>query len=325
VKKVIFAVLMVACFVSVAVAADSNSVARPGVIAGSPMPGHQFVHARAILAPGTKIITSDPVDGNVNIYDTTGKQLGQITGFSQPQGLATDAKGNLYVVDTNNSRILVYAPPYTKTPKTLSDPGYYPAGVAVFTKGKTTYVGVTNICSAPSCTQGGFIVYKNGKSKGAFQSSSIYRVYFTDFDAKGNLYADGTNSSGAVTVGEIPNAINNKQTFNVLTTGNSIVFPGGVQVTSKGKIAIDDQSGFAVYTYNPPKKGSLVNPIATTSLSGTSDPVEFALTKDNKDLWTGDYGNSLADEFAYPAGGSAVTSWASTYALGIAVVPPDKP
>lgn len=324
-KKVIFAVVLVACFVSVAVAADSNSVARPGVVAGSPMPSHAFVNTRAMAAAGTKIFTADPVDGNVNIYDATGKQLAQLTGFSQPQGLATDAKGNLYVVDTNNSQVLVYAPPYKKAPKKLMDPGYYPAGVAVLTVGKTTYVGVTNICSAPNCTQGGFIVYKNGKSKGAFQSSSMYRAYFCDFDAKGNLYVDGTNSSGSVTVGEIPNAIKGKTTFNVLTTGNSITFPGGVQVSSKGKIAIDDQSGFAIYTYNPPKHGSLGNPIATTSLSGVSDPVEFAFTKDNKDLWTGDYPNSLADEFAYPAGGSAVTSWSATYALGIAVVPPDKP
>jgi hypothetical protein len=325
VKKTIFAVLLVACFVSVALAADSNSAARPDVIPGSPMPSHSFVHVKAMLAAKNLVITSDPVDGNVNIYDPTGKQLAQLTGFSQPQGLATDAKGNLYVVDTNNSRILVYAPPYTKTPTTLSDSGYYPAGVAVYSKGKTTWVAVTNICSAPNCTQGGFIVYKNGKSKGAFQSSSIYRVYFCDFDAKGNLYVDGENSSAGIVVGEIPNAIKNKQTFNVLTTGNSISFPGGVQVTSKGKIAIDDQTGLAVYTYNPPKNGSLGSPIATTPLSGLSDPVEFALTKNNKDLWTGDYPNSTANEFAYPAGGSAVTSWSATYALGIAVVPADKP
>jgi len=325
VKKVIFALLLVAFFVSLAVAADDNSASFLGA-AVSPKPGHTWVNVPAVTAAGTLIFTTDPVYGYVYVWDTTGKQIAQITGFSQPQGLAVDGKGDLYIADTNNSQIVELKPPYTKTPIKLADPGYYPAGVAVVTIGKDTYVAASNICSAPNCTQGGFIVYKNGKSKGAFQSSNIYRAYFLDFDKKGNLYADGENSSYSVVVGEVPGAIKNKQTFNLLTYNNTIYFPGGVQVTSKGLIGIDDQEGYAVYTYKPPVKGSLGSPVYTTSLSGVGDAVEFALTANNKDLWISDYSYSKAEEFAYTAGGSPVDSFtAGSYALGVAVYPADKP
>ena len=327
-KKAIFAVVLVACLVSVAVAADSRatSLARPDVVAGSPIPAHPFINTRAVAAAGTKIFVSDASNNVVDIFNTSGKMIGQLTGFSQPQGLATDLKGNLYVADTNNSQILVFAPPYKKAPKKLADPGFFPAGVAVMTVGSTTYVGVSNICSAPSCGQGGFIVYKNGKSKGAFQSSSINRVYFLDFDLKGNLYADGTNANGAVTVGEIAKATKGGTNFVALTTNNVINFPGGVQVTIKGKIAIDDQTGAAVYTYNPPKNGSLGNPIATTPVTGSSDPVTVALTSNNKDLWTADAGLGQSNEFAYPKGGSILKSiTVGGLPIGVALVPADKP
>jgi hypothetical protein len=331
VRNTVFAVLLVACFVSVAVAADADkkatSVARPDVVSPGSIVVHRFVDVAAIQAAGTKIFVSDAANNVVNIYNPSGKQLAQLTGFSQPQGLATDAKGNLYVADTNNSQILVFKPPYNKAPKKLADPGYFPAGVNVVTIGTTTYVGVTNICSAPNCTQGGFIVYKNGKSKGAFQSSSIYRVYFCGFDAKGNLYADGTDSNGVVTVGEVAKATRGGTTFATLTTGNTISFPGGVEVTTKGKIAIDDQLAASVFTYNPPKNGSLGNPIKTTSLTGSGDAVTFAFTSNNKDLWTADAANADSAEFAYPAGGSALKTIPVSGGLpiGAAVVPAELP
>jgi len=330
VRKTVFVVLLAACFVSVAVAADSDrntSVARPDVVSPGPIVVHAFVDVAAIQATSTKIFVSDARNNVVNIYNTSGKQLAQLTGFSQPQGLATDLKGNLYVADTNNSQIVVFKPPYNKAPKKLADPGYFPAGVAVLTVGTTTYVGVSNICSAPSCTQGGFIVYKNGKSKGAFQSSSIYRVYFLGFDAKGNLYADGQDSNGVGVYGEVAKAISGGTTYTTYTTGNSIVFPGGVQVTTKGKIAIDDQSGAAIYTYNPPKNGTFGSPIATTPLTGAGDTVTYAFTSTDKDVWTADAANAASYEFAYPAGGSALKTIPVTggQPIGVAVVPAAKP
>ncbi len=151
-------------------------------------------------------------------------------------------------------------------------------------------------------------------------------MYFCGFDGKGNFFVSGEDSSFAPTFGEVPNAIKGKTTYTTLTTGNSIQFPGGVEVTTKGKIAIDDQLGAAIYTYNPPKNGSFGSPINTTGLTGSGDAVTFAFTSNNKDLWTGDAVNAESLEFAYPAGGSAVkTISVGGEPIGVAIVPAEKP
>ncbi len=329
-KKTLAAVLLAASLASAAVAADrkSTSVARPDVVAPGNIYVHPFVDVKGIRPRDYKeIFLSDAVNNVVNIYNSSGKQLAQLTGFSEPQGLATDSKGNLYVADTNNSRILVYAPPYTKKPKKLADPGYYPAGVSVVTIGTDTFVAASNICSAPDCTRGGFRIFKNGKAQKALRSSTIYRVYFLAFDAAGNVYADGQDSDGNVVVGELANATSSGKTFKALTTNNMIGFPGGVQVTTTGKIAVNDQDFASVYTYNAPKNGSLGSP-KTTVLTGSGDAVTFAFTATNKDLWTADAFNEATLEFKYPAGGSALHSISVPGArelIGVALVPAEVP
>jgi sugar lactone lactonase YvrE len=328
VRNSVLAVLLTASLASAAVAADRNprSLARPDVVAPGHIYVHQFVDVKGIKEATTKIFVSDAANNVVDIYNTAGKQLAQLTGFSEPQGLATDSKGNLYVADTANSRIQVYAPPYTKTPKSYADSGQYPAGVSVTIVGKVTYVGVTNIIST-SGGPGSVTIYKNGKAGAAISSSDFGRVYFDSFDASGNLYIDGENSSGAVVVGEIAKATTTGKKIAVLKTKNSIEFPGGIEVTTKGLIAIDDQDAATVYSYKAPVKGSLGNPAHTTPVTGSSDAVTFAFTSTNADLWTADAGNEDSAEFAYPKGGSALHSIPVTGGepIGVAIVPAEVP
>ena len=324
-KNAIFSVLLVASFVSVSLAADSaktTSLARPDLVLGGPIAVHPFLDVAAMQASGTKIFVSDALNNAVDIYNTSGKQLGQITGFIEPQGLAADAKGNLYVADTANSRIQIYAPPYTGTPTTLGDPGQYPVDVAVLNNGE--YVAVTNIIST-SGGPGSVTLYKKGKAVKTISSSSWARVYFNGFDAKGNLYVDGENSAGSTVVGEIAKLTTGGKTLRTLTYNGTIGFPGAVVVTTASKIAIADQVAATIYTYNPPKHGSLGNPIHTTPLTGSGDAAAFAFTKNNKDLWTSDAASVDLAEFAYPAGGSPLKTFAVTGGGGIALVPAQVP
>jgi NHL repeat len=323
VKKTFFVVLLAACCVSAAVAADSRkptSVARPDVVAPGRITTHAFVDSDGMQAASVKVIVSDAVNNVVNVYNPAGKQLAQLTGFIEPQGLATDAKGNLYVADTVNSRIQVYAAGFKKAPKTLSDPGQYPAGVAVMNNGQ--FVAVTNIIDVNG-GPGSVTLFKKGKAGKAILNSTFARVYFCGFDAKGNLYIDGSDVNGSTVVGRIANLTTGGKTIKVLKTGNTISFPGGVAVTTAGKIAIDDQSGAAIFTYNAPKNGSLGNPVKTTGLTGVSDTVTFAFMANDKDLWTADAGNEASYEFKYPAGGSALhtISVPGGQPIGVAVVP----
>jgi len=128
-------------------------------------------------------------------------------------------------------------------------------------------------------------------------------------------------------VGEIAKATTTGKKIAVLKTKNSIEFPGGSEVTTKGLIAIDDQDAATVYSYKAPVKGSLGNPAHTTPVTGSSDAVTFAFTSTNADLWTADAGNEDSAEFAYPKGGSALHSIPVTGGepIGVAIVPAEVP
>jgi len=328
VKRIIFAVLLVACFVSVAVAADhpNYSAARPDVVPAGKVAVHPFVNVPETMATSTTVFTSDYEDDAVWWFNTKGKELGSITsGLANPQGLATDGKASLYVANTGANDVLIYKKPYTKTPTTLSASGWYPVGVAQFNNGE--WVAATNIF-ATSGEAGSVLLYKNGKLVATVQNSSFYYYYFCAFDKDGNLFIDGRNSSGDIVVGEIPGAAKGKQTLDVLTTNNSIEFPGGIAVNAKNQILIDDQEGFAVYTYNQPKKGSLGTPVDTTDLNGVGDPVTIALMCVDKDVWEADASHLTLGEYAYPKGGNAVdtiTPSGAALLIGVAVVPASIP
>jgi len=98
-------------------------------------------------------------------------------------------------------------------------------------------------------------------------------------------------------------------TFEPLTLANSVVYPGGIQVaTAGGQIAIEDPANLAIYTYNPPSGGSLGAPAQITPLSGSTNPITFAFTKNMTGLYTADSDEGDAFEYAYPAGGTTIST-----------------
>jgi hypothetical protein len=322
VKKAIFAVLLIACFVSVAMAAQHSDyrAARPGLVGAGRVQVHPFVNAAEIEAATTKVFISDFDNDTVGIYSTSGKQLASISGLSNPQGLAIDAKNNLYVANTGGSEVLIYASPYTKSPKSLSDSGQYPVGISVFNNGEV--IAVSNIFST-SGGAGSVTVFKNGKASAPISNSSFEEDYFCAFDASGNLYVDGRQSSGATILGIILAAEKGGKTLKTITTKNTIEFPGGIAVTTAGDVAIDDQDAATVYTYKPVAKGSLGSPISTTAMTGVGDAVNIAFGPAG-DVWEADAENLSAGEYAYPKGGKAVKSWSIPGAaepIGIAISP----
>ena len=307
--------------------AEKTSVALPGVmISHTPVPVHPFVDSAALQKSKLEIFVSDAGSNVVYIYNQHGKLLGQLTGLSEPQGITSDGKGNLYVADTADNDIKIYAPPYKHAPKVLNDPGQYPTDVSALDDG--AFLAVTNIISA-SGGPGSVTLYKKGHTGPTISSSDFARMYFCAFDAKGNLYVDGEDASGNFVIGEIPHLTTGGKKLKTLSYNATIGFPGGIAVTTGGKIAILDQEADAIYTFNPPVKGSLGSPIATTPLDGASGPATFAFTQSNKDLWTIDAGadSAAVDEFAYPAGGNPVKTVPVNEGelIGIAIVPAAKP
>jgi hypothetical protein len=319
---------------------QSSSVLRPGVPQlHSNRPPTAFVSNEINAKGGASIIVSDASDNVVDIFNSAGKQTAQLTGFSEPQGLALDTAGNLYVADTNNSRIQVYAAGFKGTPTTINDPGESPASVAIDSKGN---LGVTNILTT-SDGAGSVSFFSNGGTLlTTLSNANFAKVLFDAFDRKGNLYIDGTNASGAFVAGEVVGGVSGKA-ITLLATGNAVGFPGGVAVSSKGKIALDDQENVAIYTYNAPVKGSLGMPIATTPLTGAGDPISFAITRTNKNIWVADAARagltasspgpdkvlvSSADKYRYTKGGASRKDILFSHGSqpdGIVVSPDEQP
>ncbi len=267
---------------------------------------------------------SDYFNSIVNVYSFGGSGLlvGRLAGFSGPQGLTTDRAGNLYVADTLNNRVQVYAPPYNGSPTTLNDPGQYPGDVAVDGSGN---IAVTNIYGTGG-QQGSVSLYAAGATSptNTLSSTDFGLIYFAAFDSAGNLYLDGLAPAGATRVGEVAGGISGTA-ITTLTPANTITYPGGVAMTAQGLIAIDDQKAAAIYSYNPPDPtGSLGSPVSTTPLNNATDPVTFALTAANTFAITVDASQDVVSAYPFPAGGPPTKTAPRArpgQPVGVAIIP----
>ena len=327
-KRKISLLLLVAAFsaVSFAQKAMPKCTARLSVSPYTQGVAHPFVNHRffSVGVPST-IAVSDFINSDINVYDDSGTLQATLTsGLANPQGMATDRMGNLYVANSGEQNILIWAAGFGGPPIAIADPDGVPSDVDVRDNG--AFLGVTNILD----DNGGASVtfYRNGNRVGNVTDPAFEMVYFGAFDKTGNFYFNGFNTSGEVFVAVIAHATTGGRTVQYLTTDNTIGFPGGVQVNNDGTISIGNQAGLAIYTYNPPSGGSLGAPISTTVLGSSVDPVTFAFKIHNHNLYTADVGTLSANEFAYPAGGNpenVITISGATQPIGIAITPAQMP
>jgi hypothetical protein len=238
--------------------------------------------------------------------------------------MTSDRMGNLYIADTEDGQIQIWAPPYSGPPTLLADPGQFPAGVDQRNNG--AFIAVTNIISQQDAP-GSVSFYRNGTQVATVTDPNFLEVFFCAFDHTGNLYLDGITESGTVFVAEIAHANTGGRTVEYLTTSNTISFPGGVQVNNDGTIDIGDQSDPSqIYTYNPPSGGSLGSPISTTALVSSVDAVTYALKIHNHNLYTADAGAASSKEYSFPGGvlENSITS-GLVEPIGVALTPAQMP
>ena len=287
---------------------------------------------RSFMSPsavGKPLIFVSDSEATVNIYLQAAKHklVGWITGLSDPEDLATDRAGNLYITlgggFSGSPAVLVYAPPYSNGPMLSLQTGY-PFGVAVSPQGIVAVTG----CTSPSCGNQGVIFYPAGSAvpcAAVVPNPPVYLGYDA-FDDKGKLYFDASNASNSGLIGEVEGGCNATSAI-PLTTGNTIGFAGSIQVDKADRIAIMDASSYAVIdTYLRPKNGSLGNPVSTTPLANSPSAFPFAFTKSGRGIWVGDSVSGRASSYDYPTGGaSEQTIIGGGYPYGIAVTPPLLP
>jgi hypothetical protein len=295
--------------------------------------GHGFVNSTALAKQPTAIAVSDD-NYDVYIYDPAGNQLALLTGFNGSGQLASDIKGDLYVADYLNQRVQIYAAGFQSAPKTLNIPGY-PVAVDSFNNGQILAV---EYAISQGAYASGVEFYTNGQLTNTVNfPSDIFALGECSFDAVGNLFLGMYRQVGSkyvAVVGEIVGGARGNK-FSLLTTSNKLYNPAGIQVTTDGKIAVGESSNFtgpgyssnAIFTYNPPVGGSLGSPVSKTVIQGASEPIQFAFTKDMSSFYLADIYNVEVEQFAYPAGGNALSSNinAGFHPTGVAVIATQYP
>ncbi len=191
------------------------------------------------------IYVSSVLTNDVYAYSYATHQLvGTLTGFTTPYGLCVDKSGDIWVANDGASQLLEYAHGGSSPIGTLSDTGEYPEGCAV--DPTTGNLAVANFSSKSG--GGNVAVYANAKGiPQTYTDSSIVNYRFCGYDAKGDLFVDGVNSSSVFVLGELPKG---SSTFTNIPVKQPIEWPGGVQWDGK-HVAVGDTDTVTVYQINP--------------------------------------------------------------------------
>jgi hypothetical protein len=243
---------------------------------------------------------SDGIYGTLNAYSYPGgTPMGQLTGFSQPQGMCSvpthPETGNFWVANTSASNVIEYAHGGTTPLATINISGQYPVGCS--SDPTTGNLAVANIITT-SGGAGSIYVYTSPSSTPTTYSvSGMSRVYFESYDKSGNLFVDGQNPSGVFTFAELPKGGSSFQTLSV--SGLSVTFPGTVSWDNEksGHLVVCDQLGSC---FQLTESGSTLSVTATFSLSGASDVVQGTATRSR--LIGPDAGLNQLHIYDYPSG-----------------------
>ncbi len=188
---------------------------------------------------GSVLFVSDAGTADVYIYTLPAlKVVGTITGFSQPQGECSDNKGNVWITDTNAQTIYQLSH-HGRLENELSDSSGYPAACAW--DATTGNLAVMNLFGTGS-TNGAVLIYAHGSgSPVPYTNTGQYYYNFGGYDASGNLFFDGSDSSGNFMLAELP--AGSKSASTIKLSGGTIYFPGMVQWDSaKHDLIVGDQS-----------------------------------------------------------------------------------
>jgi DNA-binding beta-propeller fold protein YncE len=274
-------------------------------------------HNKSWVSPDAKLaprllFVSDSGTNTVNIYKmpTTGPKLsGVLTGFSEPQGMCSDAAGNVWVTNTGTDQIIQLSRTGSQL-KTLTDPTGFPVGCAV--NKQNGDLAVTNIID--SSANGEVLVYANATgTPEEITSPTVFEFFFPAYDNAGNLYADGEGSFGYALT-ELPAG---SSTLTDLTvSGGTVFFPGGLNWdTSTSSLLLGDQEcggGAASCVYAATVSGGTATITGVTNLLDSSggtafDADQLTVAPGGRYLAGGtiseDSALSAANRWAYPAGG----------------------
>lgn len=245
------------------------------------------------------LYVSDLKTFDVYVYEFPSLKLTKkLKGFDEPEGLCTDASGDVWIADTANARMVEYAHGGSTPIATLADPTGYPSGCAV--DRHSGDLAVTNFFNFSNA--GSVLIYSH--EHGAprlYGSSEQFYNYFDAYNKAGDLYVSGTTYKNVYTLSVIPHGSGTMKTVSI--GGGTLYVPGTVAWVGS-TLVLGDQKCKNKPTsclYRLKVSGSTASITGVTRLTGSCDVVE---------AWVGKTEIVGGDDSAYCAGGhSSVDVW----------------
>lgn len=227
--------------------------------------------------------------GYVAIYCTKGRNqapIGKITsGIAGPEGANVDAKGNLYITNTNANTVTEYAPGSMTPEFTYSGGGLSsPAGVAIDSKQN---VYVTNLSPAS------VVVFPQESNSPSRKITDVTFPIDVAIDKAGNAYV--TTYTSGFNSGEILEYAPGSATG--MNLGIVTKEPGGITIDKAGDIVTADQGLPGVLVFPPGKTQP-----SKTFAQNTIDPDPVRFTKAEHQVYVGDAVGNAVYVYDYPSG-----------------------
>ena len=281
----------------------------PAVPSGAPVAARTFDSTGSWMEPsaakGDLLYVSD-TRGSVDVFSyPSGKPAGVLRGFRNPAGLCADAKGNVFVVDSDALDIVKFRHGGTKPIKTLLMFGYYPFGCAV--DPKTGDLAVANFISQ-SQGPGSLSIFKAHEAfPRSYTVSGMNAFYFCSYDDHSNVYVDGADSGSRHTKFAV--LANGSSTLTTVSVDKTITYPGGVRWDGTD-LAVQDAATRMLYRFK--MSGTSGKSVGTARFDGDKTTLETDLWIDGKTIVM-PYGNvsrhvKKVGFWNYPDGGALQNS-----------------
>jgi hypothetical protein len=312
--------LTLAAIVAVASAACSGPSSQiTPVNAGAPN-ARSAARGHSWMSPAAKtqslIYVSSVLTNDVYVYSYATQQLvGTLSGFETPYGMCADKKGDVWIANDGASELLEYKHGGTSPIQTLSDANEYPEGCSI--DPTTGNLAVTNFSS--NSGSGNVAVYVGAQgSAQTYTDPSIVNYRFCGYDGSGNLFVDGANTSGSFAFAELPKG---SASFNNITLGETVEWPGGVQWDGK-HIDVGDTDADVIYQTNG-AGGKIVGAIRLADVNYVNQywivGVKNAKSAKKAGLVVPSQDSNLVGIYKYPAGGTPVTTFSVEEPFGSVV------
>ena len=267
---------------------SQRTAGRPGVAPHCPEAQHVAPgHGRALpnAKPRRLLYVSDLTQNVIDVFSLPNlAEVDQITaGIDNPNGIATDQQGRLYVANFGTSTVTIYKPGKICPSQTLFESNG--ANDVALTKNGHLLV---------ADAFGGVNVYAPGAttSNKRLTNPAILGVRGVAADAHDNIYAVGLGPNDSPATVKY-----NKMSGpgkNLALTG--LVFPAGVLVDDGGNLVVSDTELPGINIYPP---GS-ATPSATIAQS--ESPIRSALDMSENKIYVPEGANGLILMYDYPSG-----------------------